>query len=30
MIQIDVNDGVAIKVPRAALVGVTNAGSDLT
>jgi hypothetical protein len=28
--QIDVNDGVTISVPRAALLGVTNVGSDLT
>ena len=28
--QISVNDGVVIKVPRAALIGFTNAGSDLT
>ena len=28
--QMDVKDGVAIRVPRAALTGVTNVGSDLT
>jgi len=30
LIQIDVNEGLAIRLPRAALVGFTNAGSDRT
>ena len=28
--QIDVNDGLAIRVPRAALLALTNAGSEAT
>jgi len=28
--QIDVNDGVTIRLPRAALAGLTNEGSDRT
>ena len=30
MTQIEVNDGLAIRVPRAALTGVTNAGFEAT
>ena len=30
LIQIDVNDGLAIRLPRAAPVGFTNAGSERT
>ncbi len=30
LIQIEVNDGLAIRLPRAALVGFRTAGSDLT
>jgi len=30
LIQIDVNDGLTMRGPRAALTGVTNVGSDLT
>jgi len=30
LIQIDVSDGLATRVPRAALIGFRNAGSDLT
>ena len=30
MTQIDVNDGLTIREPRAALLGATNAGSEAT